>query len=66
LRVLADAGADMPPGWAASPRAARSGSPCIRYDGALIFAPFAGYDCAPEGLKLRDLRAGSGIWGAET
>lgn len=44
-------------GFAAAPRAARLGSPCIRHDGALIFAPFAGYECAPQGLMLRDLRA---------
>lgn len=44
-------------GFSTSPRAARLGSPCIRCDGALIFAPFAGYDCAPGGLALRDVRA---------
>ncbi len=57
LAAAAEAGRPLSAPWATSPRAARLTSPCIRCDDALIFAPFAGYDCSPEELKLRDLSA---------
>ncbi|MFT4791953.1 MAG: tRNA(Ile)-lysidine synthase [Paracoccaceae bacterium] len=57
LRALAGTGAALFPAWAASLREARLGAPCLRHDGALIFAPGAGYTCLLPGVTLRDLRA---------
>ncbi|MFT6773515.1 MAG: tRNA(Ile)-lysidine synthase [Paracoccaceae bacterium] len=46
----------LPTGWSAAPRGARGAAPCLRWCGALIFAPLAGYKRHEAFFSLEDLR----------